>query len=152
MKRLFVFAGIGFALINLTGCGGGNGSTTGASLANALIGTWRTTQLRSPSGTTVTCPGSFTLPSGTLIECTAADDITFVADGTLVNVENGVSTPGGNWNLNGTTLRIIVPTLGGVFTVDATAVISGNTLTLTLQSSTPPAPEGNGTVTTLVKQ
>jgi hypothetical protein len=158
MKRIFVLAGVWALLTMLVGCSGGSGNTEIGLTADKLVGTWRATRMTIPGGATTACPGSIVVSPSVTVACGATDDLTLQADGTVATLENGVLTPGGTWSLTGSTLRTIThPTVDGValpdtITVDFTAALSGNTLTLTVQSTLPVASEAVGFVTVMVKQ
>ena len=151
MKRILVLAGIGALLAGLIGCGGGSSGTN--LTATSLVGTWRATGLRSPGGTSVTCPGSVTLSDNSTSECGAEDDTIFREDGTIAFLDGAIPTGIGTWSLSGSTLHLVFPTSGGqAFSLDASVALSGNTLTLTIQSLTPSQPGSVGLATTMEKR
>src|SRR5262245_43301394 len=103
MKRIVVFVGMWALLTALAGCGGGGNAGTGLT-SSKLVGTWRTTQLRTPGGATTNCPGSVALSNTVTADCSADDQTIFQADGTVTTLENGTPMTSGTWSLNGSTL------------------------------------------------
>ncbi len=151
MKRAFALAGLLALLSALAGCGGGGGINAGLRSSD-IVGTWRATQLRAPSGATAACPGSIDISNNLTVDCGSTDEITFRSDGTFTNQSDSGGTVSGTWTLNGSTLSIATSGPGTIGSVLFTAAVSGNTLTLTFTSGAVVTPEVVGVTETLVKQ
>lgn len=138
---LFLFA--------LSGCSSGGGSSSGGSgiSASDLLGTWRSTGIRSPSGSFTTCPGSVDITATSQLVCSALDLTTFLSNGTVFLFGQPEV---GNWSLSGTALTL---SQHGITLVVNNVSLSGSTLTWTLSSASDPGlSSAVGSIFTLVKQ
>jgi hypothetical protein len=163
MQRRFLFTffkqaftALGLAVL-LAACGGGGGTTNGGggTLAAELFGTWNVTTIE-VSGVIRNCPVDVVISPTESVSCSTTV-VTFNADGTYVSVDTtdefGVpfdERTEGTWSTAGNILTITEtmegPDAGSLVPIDPveaislTWIVSGNTLTTTLDDPLIPLP------------